>query len=87
MRKIKLVEIQLGEESSNIKRKSAENEENENIKIENENKKIVRLQNDIKFQSEQIVDFEQKYQQDLESRKNPLDADLQQNNQLKLSFE
>lgn len=55
-----------------MKRKRAEYEENENVKIDNENKKISRLQNDIKFQSEQIGEFERKYKEDLNSRKDPL---------------
>jgi hypothetical protein len=49
--KIKLVELQLLEDSSNIKKKKVECEENYNMKMENENKSIVRLENDIRFQS------------------------------------
>lgn len=28
------------------------------VKIDNENKKIIRLENDIKFQSEQLINYE-----------------------------
>lgn len=57
------------------------------MKIENENKKIVRLQNDIKFQSEQISDFERKYNEDLNSRKDPLVNELADSNKKKSKLE
>lgn len=57
------------------------------MKIENENKKIIRLQNDIKFQSEQISDFERKYNEDLNSRKDPLVNELADSNKKKSKLE
>lgn len=71
-----MVEMQLLEESSNVKRKLAEFEENEMVKIDNENKKITRLENDIKFQSDQLSSYEKEYQDDLYAKRNPLNQKL-----------
>ena len=42
------------------------------VKIDNENKKITRLQNDIKFQSEQLSAYEKEFEADLEAKRKPL---------------
>ena len=60
-----MIQLQLIEDSRKIERKLAEFEENEMVKIDNENKKITRLENDIKFQSEQLSAYEKEFEEDL----------------------
>lgn len=48
IRKLKLVELQLQDDASNIKREESQKIEIERLKYESEKKKIVRMENDIK---------------------------------------
>jgi hypothetical protein len=83
----KLVELQLQEEASGLKRQKAEREEEYNLKIENENKKVVRLKNDIKFQSDEIGKFELKYNEEMNTRRNPLTTNLNESQKRKAKLE
>lgn len=46
--------------------------EADTTKCEIEKKKIARIQNDIKFQTEQITEYEKTYVEDLNHKKDPL---------------
>jgi uncharacterized protein YlxW (UPF0749 family) len=47
----------------------------------------VRLQNDIKFQSEQIGEFELKYDEEINTRRNPLITNLNDSQKRKTKLE
>lgn len=63
-RKLKLIELALQDDAAVIKREELEKIETLKTKQEAEKKKISRLEKDITYQNEQIVEFEKAIKQD-----------------------